>query len=309
LPLHEHPVLDVQTDMARVSVIGIAAGETPWLEVVGHNPAAISANVEVDASGGTTHVRISGIGHGDPMWWNGPWWEAAFWDSRFLKNLKAFGVSVVAHVPRDVRGRLRSNAGRMHVERLTGCDLAIEADAGSLNVEDVIGRLKLATQAGRIEAHRIGGTLDIATSAGSVRAEITSLAAGTHRIRTNVGAVRLELARGLPVRIVARTTMGAARVDFPSTDDAPAVLDIEAAVGAIRVTAAATSYDETAVPSGPYRTPASPNVDASGAPVPPSPNVHAPSSDDEIEQILHRVADGSITPEAARDLLRALGVT
>ncbi len=300
LPLHEHPVLDLQTDMARVSVVGIAPGQAPWLEVTSHHHEPTGANVDVDASGGTTRVHISGIGHLDSTWWNGLWWEAAFWDSRFWK--KAFRVSLVLHVPRDVRGRLRLNAAKMRVENLSGCDLAIDADAGSLDIEDVEGTLKLATQAGRIEAVRIGGTLDISTSAGSVRAEITSLSPGTHRIRTNVGAVRLELARGMPVRIAARTTMGATRIDFPTTDDAPALLDIEADLGAIRVTSASRSYDSrAAVPAGPYRTAASPAE--GGSPVPQTSSALAPSSDEEIESILQRVADGSITPEAARESL------
>ncbi len=89
--------------------------------------------------------------------------------------------------------------------------------------------------------------------------------------------------------------MGATRIDFPITADAAALLDIEADLGAIRVVESSRTYDAgIIVPAGPYRT---------AAPV------SSAVPDVEIEHVLERVADGSITPEAARDLLRALGVT
>jgi hypothetical protein len=308
LALDEHPRLDLQTDMARVSVVGIAPGEAPWLEVKSEDAEEIPP-VEVEAEGGTTRVRISGLArgwptwpdrplrhpnpHAGPGWWNGPWWDPSFWDKRRWK--KSFHVHAIAHVPLDVRGRVRSNAAKMHISGLTGCDLAVETDAGYLAMEDVSGTLRLSTQAGRIDAHRISGSLDITTSAGAVTAEVLALSPGTHRIRTNVGAVRLELARGMPVRVAARTTMGSTRVEFPTSEDAPALLDVEADLGAIRIVESLRHWNEAAsVPAGPYRTSASP---------------HPPPNDEEIERILSRVADGSITPEAARDLLRALGVT
>jgi hypothetical protein len=304
LPLVDHPRLELEADLARVSVVGVATGETPWLEVESDDPHVLPL-VDVEGEGRTTRVRISGAHRGEPPlshpapdtgpgWWRGPWWSAAFWDRRRWK--KAFHVNVVAHVPRDVKGAVRSNAAKMRVADLFGCDLVIETDAGYLSIEDVSGALKLATQAGRIDARRISGSLDIATSAGAVSAEVLSLAPGTHRIRSNVGSVQLELARGMPVRVAARTTMGATRVDFPTTDDAPALLDIEADLGAIRVIESSRVWEQGSMAAGPYRTP------STGI-------ARSEENEEEIARILSRVADGSITPETARDLLRALGVT
>ena len=287
LPL-ENRSLDVYTDMARVTLVPVQAGEKPWLELRDAQE-HVAPGVQVDEDGDRTRVRISGLAGDHGAWWSGPWWEAMFWK-------KAFRSNVVLHVPVDVRGRLRSNASRMHIEHLRGCDLDVETDAGSLTVDSVTGRLRLATQAGRIEAKRIGGALDLSTSAGAIFADVVSLCDGTHPIRTNVGAVRLELARELDVRIEARTSMGATRIEFPSSDDAPAVLDIEADLGAIRVTKSSRPAEVISSGEGPYRT-AWTQVAAH------------PTSDEEIERILSRVADGSITPEAARDLLRELGVT
>jgi len=293
LPLLEHPRLELATDFARLTIVPTEKGESPWLEVTPERRHDVVPPVEVDGSGGTTRVQIATAWGGDPSWWSGPWWESAFWEKRFWK--KGMRVSVVAHVPPNVQGHIRSNAAKVHVYGLVGCDLAVESDAGLLSIEDVSGRLKLSTQAGRIDARRIAGAIDIESNAGAVTAEVLSLSPGTHRLRTNVGAVRLELARGMPVRIAARTTMGATRVDFPSDDDAPAVLDVEADLGAIRIVESSRRWENAPAEGGPYRSP------AAAAP--------SPAHDEEVQRILERVADGSITPEAARDLLRALGVT
>lgn len=299
LPLGEHPRLELTTDFARLSVVPVLAGETPWLDVFpahphhhGHGHGAPPPPVEVDGDGGTTRVRIAGPWAG-ASWWSGPWWEQAFWEKTFWKM--AARVVVVAHVPAGIEGAIRSSAGKVQVSGLSGCDLALDTDAGAVLVEDVSGRLKLSTQAGRIDARRVSGSLDITSNAGAVTAEVLALAPGAHHVRTSVGAVRLELARGMPVRIDARTTMGATRVDFPSVADAPAVLDVEADLGAIRVIESSRAWDGTAAPGGPYRAPA---------------RASAPSlaRDEEVQRVLERVADGSITPEVARELLRALGV-
>ncbi len=295
LPLAEHPRLELETDIARVHVRATAPGESPYLEVTPDHPMPPQAMppVEIDGARGTTRVRVVGTWAGDPSWWSGPWWESSFWEKKFWK--RGLRVNVVAHVPANVVGKIQSSAAKLSVSGLVGCDLAIETAAGSLAVEDCSGALRLATDAGRIDARRISGSIDIATSAGAVTAEVLSLSPGTHRVRTNVGAVRLELARGMPVRIAARTTMGATRVDFPTSEDAAALLDIEADLGAIRVLESTRTWDGAlAQAAGPYRT--------AGAPGEPS-----ESATEEVEKILQRVADGSLSPEAARELLRALG--
>ena len=103
LPL-EHQSLDLQTDVARVTVIPVGPGQKPWLEVQGGH--GDGPGVEVDTGPLVTRVRISGFGHGhtkdEQSWWNGPWWDTTFWDKRFWK--KAWHAHVILHVPAaDVR--------------------------------------------------------------------------------------------------------------------------------------------------------------------------------------------------------------
>lgn len=298
LPLHEHPRLDVEADFIHVAIAPVADGEAPFAELVGSRS---DARAVVSADGGTTRVRLAYAGqhareeaHGAYRpWWDGKFWDPTWWEGRWKEEHHG---KLVLHVPRDAEVRLRSNAGRVHVERLWGCDLSVEAHAGRVTLDDVSGRISLATQAGRIDGHRVGGTLDVSTSAGAVRLDIAFLAAGAHRIRTSMGAVRVALARGMPVRIDATTTLGSARVDFPSAEDAPALLSVEADLGAIRIAASDATWREVVEPPArpasdvPYRTPAT-----------------ASSQDPEVQKILERVANGSLSPGDAHELLRAIG--
>jgi hypothetical protein len=310
LPLAQHPFLELTSDFVYLSIVPIAPGEQPFVELLGRSQHEYKIDVRGDA--GTTTVRLDHAGH-DPRWPHrihphhehhhghrrderrrehrreDRWWEGAFWERRFGRHARAH---VVAHVPANVRAKVHSAAARVDVARLAGCELTVDLDAGALTLDDIAGRIALSTSAGRIDGRGLRGSIDVSTSAGAVRLELLALDPGTHRIRTNMGAAHVELADGMPVQIDTRTAMGSSRVDAPSTRGAAAILDVEADLGAIRVSRsrrAWTPKPPIVKADGPYRTAAEPQDDA------------------EIAAILAKVADGSLSPTAARDLLRAMG--
>lgn len=304
LPLAEHPFLDIDSDFAFVAVVPTTAGEDPFLEISG--AATLGGDgptlgFDIQAKDGTTSVRIHGAARAiEDRITSGRFWEANFWEKRRWHG--HFRTQIVAHVPRNVRMRIRSAAARVHVEQLAGCDLSISTNAGALFLEDVVGRLALTTEAGRIDGRRVGGTIDASTSAGAISLEILSLDPGTHRIRTNMGAARVDLAQGMPVQIDTRTAMGSSRVDFRSIKGAAAILELEADLGAIRVRASRHRWDAneattTVADHGtPYRAPGN-VVDA-----------HSDAAaDEDVKRVLERVADGTLAPADARELLRAMG--
>lgn len=304
LPLAEHPFLDIDSDFAFVAVVPTTAGEDPFLEISG--AATLGGDgptlgFDVQGKDGTTSVRIHGAARAiEDRITSGRFWEANFWEKRRWHG--HFRTQIVAHVPRNVRMRIRSAAARVHVEQLSGCELSISTNAGALFLEDVVGRLTLTTEAGRIDGRRVGGTIDASTSAGAISLEILSLDPGTHRIRTNMGAARVDLAQGMPVQIDTRTAMGSSRVDFRSVKGAPAILELEADLGAIRVRASRHRWDAnetgtTVADHGtPYRAPGN-VVDAH----------EDAATDEDVKRILERVADGTLAPADARELLRAMG--
>jgi hypothetical protein len=206
---------------------------------------------------------------------------------------------IVALVPENVVARLTTSAGRLSVSRLRGAALEIHTDAGSVELDDVSGRMRLTTSAGRIEGRGLSGAIDATTDAGSIQLEIAHLDAGRHEITTSVGSVRLELARGLPALIHARATMGSAKVDVRSTPGAAAVLEVSADLGSVRVRESSRTYEGAVPPivapppveAGPFRTMDRP----------------APLPKETLDRILARVASGELSPESASQLLRALG--
>jgi hypothetical protein len=299
LPLDAHPRLELDADFLHVAIVPVEPGEAPFVEVLGE----MASTLDLSAGDGTTRVRLA---HARPHgglerstfrpWWDGRFWDASFWEQRWKEDRHG---KLRFHVPRDAQLRILSNAGRIHVERLWGCDLSVEAHAGRVTLDEVSGRLRLETQAGRIDGHGIGGTLDLTTSAGAVKLDVAFLAAGRHHIRTSMGAVRVALARGMPVHIDAKTSLGSARVDFPSLADADASLFVEADLGAIRVGPSDATWCGVVEP--PFAEPAPKGGDAYRSPGAPT--------DAELQKILGRVADGSLSPQAARELLRALGIS
>lgn len=294
LPLDQHPALEVTAEMAMISIVPTRLGEKPFVEVLG----ASRIEVNIRGEGGTTHVHLE-------------------------QDVGFFGFGrdksrTVLHVPGDVRVRVRTEAGRLRAERLHGCRLTIETDAGEVQLRDVHGAMRVLTGAGKIDGEALAGSFDFATTAGAIYLDVVAFDPGKHRVTTSVGAVKVDLARGLAVNIDARTTMGTARVVYPSQRDAPAILDIEADVGAIKVRESSRlGIAVDGAERGPYRTAdvvaarASAPIanestpDATSSAAAPSPNV--PRDDSQLDAILRRVADGSLSPRDAGSLLRALG--
>ena len=304
LPLAEHPLLDLESDFALIWVE--PTDGTPYIELVGEAPLP---ELTVEGVGGTTRVRASGLGltdHGDrggERLRRGGFWEGSFWERRRWK--KHFQVQLVVHVPADVRARIRPAAAFVHVERLRGCQLDIHADAGALVLEDVSGRLILETEAGRIDGTGLSGSITASTGAGAIRLEIAHLDPGRHHVRTNMGAAIIEVAKNLPVQIDTRTAMGSSRVNAVSTRGANAVLDVEAELGAIRVHTSRHTWVAPPIAASPP-SPASASSDS------PYRSPRAPGSstdDDTLDQILTRVAEGSLSKTDARELLRSMGWT
>jgi hypothetical protein len=295
LPLDEHPLLDLESDFSRIAIVAVAPGETPFVEVIGHGPG--SPPVHVRGENGVTRVRLDlPWTTTREKWWEGSFWEAGFWEKRVFGKGAA---RVVLHVPSNVRAKIRSAAARIDVRDLSGCDLSLDADAGAITLVRVGGKLTLSTQAGRIDGRDIEGALSVSSSAAAVRLDVLSLDPGTHRISANMGSVRIGLAQGMPVRIDAKTQMGSSRIEYPSSREARAILEIEADLGSIRVSPSERKF-RTRESASPPPSEGSPYRESAERETP-----HVPNA--ELEAILARVADGSLSPAAAKELLRGLG--
>lgn len=253
------------------------------------------ARVEIDGINGENPLRVNelnGTLQLDVNWFSGEE-VVSDWPMRGLfggppRRLRLF-------VPPQVRLRISSNAGRVRCTNLSG-ELEVRSDAGRIDVDGFTGALRIHGNAGRISGTNLAGSLQVESNAGSVQLEIAELSPGTHRVQTHIGSARIELARGMPVRLDARTSMGSARMDFPSDPASPRVLELSADLGSVRV-----RPSERAWAGGEPRP-----VQVQAIEVAQEAQATL-ATEDNLEQILARVATGALSPARARELLQALG--
>src|SRR5262245_39324297 len=103
LPLQPGSWLDLETDLAAVELVPVAAGEEPDVELIGDEPLP-ELTLTVDESGGGRIVRLRGGVLGPDLeerFVRSRVWEGRFWER--LRWRKHFHLQLIFHVPRDVR--------------------------------------------------------------------------------------------------------------------------------------------------------------------------------------------------------------
>lgn len=297
LPFGPIPVLELSADMAAITLVPVEPGGAPRL--VAEGKLAKKMRPEIQRDGDTLHVRVE---------WQG--------DLDLLRSFWGWGgkLRLTAYLPHGVRATVRADAGRLRARDLDGCELSLHAEAGTVDIENVRGRILVRASAGKIEGRGLSGSFDVEANAGEIRLGIVGLDPGQHRVRTSMGAAKIDLARGLAVRIEPRASVGEAKVDYPETPGAAAVLEVSTELGAVRVRSSsepAIAIAPSPQQGTPYRElPVSapePSVagDASGAVGAPFDGSAVP--EDALERVLVMVAKGKLSPRDAGELIRALG--
>ncbi len=284
LPFSDLPQLVLDTQGSVVEVQGISPGEEPSIEVRG-NP------VKVENVDGVVRLT-SAWGMGDQR--------------------------MTLRVPQNLRATINCDMGKLRVSHLAGCDLTLSSNAGTVDLRDARGRFTLRANAGEIRAEGVGGTFEVEASTGSVRLAIVALDAGTHRIHSTMGSVKVDLAPGIDVRIESRTTMGSTRTQYPNNPNAAAHLLLEAELGSVKVreASAASTRDDRHGDWPDWRrwwANAAAAIERTvmapahfGQPPQPQPAVREDPSP-ELLKILGMVELGTLTPEQADKLIRAVG--
>ena len=209
LPFGDNPVLDFEASASQLEVVPVDPGEAPCLEFDG------AIQPEVRREGEVVVVRPSSRG---------------FWGA-----FEMGGHKMTLRVPAQLKARFAADMGRLTVRNLAGCDLDISTSAGSLELHDVRGRMKLKANAGQIRGEALGGTFWVECDAGSARLGIVALDPGEHYVHSNMGSVKIDLAPGLDVRIEARTVMGSTRTKYPTNPKSLTVLKLEAELGSVKI--------------------------------------------------------------------------
>jgi hypothetical protein len=326
LPFAERPVLEFEANASTIEVVPLEPGGKPRIEA-----RRAGTQLEVKQVGETVVVRM-GM---DNPWGGNPFdrVQAAHDEhmSRHGRRVerererdrergrsplgeeivrgiaeavfnRRFGGAFTLYVPANVQARLTCNMGEVEVRGLAGCDVGVFTNAGSLIIDECRGRFQLRAKAGRILCRRVAGTFDIESGMGEAMLDIVALDPGVHRVVSTMGSVKVELAPGLDVKIDSRTVMGSTRTRYPSRNDAPATLRVEAELGSVKVREGSAYVD---LRHGDWPDWRKQWKDAAPPPVqdvPPSPE----SEGSELRKILDLVQQKKVSPEEAERLISAL---
>lgn len=277
LPFGESPVLDFEAAASQLEVVPTLPGEEPCLEVDG------ALDPEVKREGEVVRVHPNTRG---------------FWGAFELG-----GHKMTLRVPAQLKARFAADMGRLTIARLAGCDLDVSMSAGSLELTDVRGRMKLRANAGQIRGEGLGGTFWVECGAGSARLGIVALDPGEHHVHSNMGSVRIDLAPGLDVRIDARTVMGSTRTKYPTNPKSLTVLKLEAELGSVKISEGSGYADPRHGDWPDWRK----LWEAAGDLMTARPAMKAAAAGpEELRQILAMVEAGKINAAEAERLIRAI---
>lgn len=287
IPLGPCKMLSLRATFADIQIIPVAQGQPPCI-IAAHGYQLDPQSIQVNVDGEHTSVTIT---NSISSWWR------SFWERRT-------GRLLVLSVPRDVDAEIHTSAGRVRVSQLQGCKLLIANEAGSTRLEDVSGKMTLSSEAGEIRGDNLAGSFDITASAGEVRLSILDVDPGEHRIQASMGAIKLLLAKGLPLSFEPHAPLGSVRLLYPATANAPARFVLTADLGEIKV----REHSRAGEHHG--RRASYAHTELRGDPLPrpeESPYRSASALEPEtLERILAKVADGTLPPQTAAELIRAL---
>ena len=307
LPFGDFAEIDFHADAFSVIVEPVEDGGTPRIET--SHKSRKAPDIQISREGNVVRVHI-GLTRGIPFIDWIPW---------------SSGSTIVLRVPADIRGRIHTGAGTLRAHDLTGCQLELATDAGTIDAQRIQGNLRMMTAAGTIDGSDLAGTLDVETSAGTIDLSIIALDPGTHRVHTSAGTVRVDLARDIEARIEANSSFGGARVKFPSSPDAAANLVVTSDAGTVRVREShshlhrGAHHHEWRKHKAEWRQQhVHGNPWAKGSPYRQAPPPAAQPlvvqsaasnavNDAELDRVLKMVAEGTLSPEDAGEILRALG--
>jgi hypothetical protein len=279
--------LSLHAAFADIQIVPAAEGQSPCI-IAAHGYQLDPQSIQISINGDHTSVNVS---NSISSWWR------SFWERRT-------GRLLVLYVPRDVDAEIHTSAGRVRVSQLRNCTLLVANEAGSTRLEDVHGKLTLSSEAGEIRGDNLSGSFDVTASAGEVRLSVLDVDPGEHRIQASMGAIKLLLAKGLPVSFEPHAPLGSVRLSYPATAGAPARFVLTADMGEIKV----REYTKTAEHS--ERRAYHIHAELRGEPQPrPEENPYRSASTIEpetLDRILAKVADGTLQPQTAAELIRAL---
>lgn len=116
-------------------------------------------------------------------------------------------------VPKEYDIDIRTGGGSIEIENLVG---KVEAytSGGSIKLGEITGDVDVKTSGGSIKVEEVAGNIDAHTSGGSIKAKLSKQPTEDCRLTTSGGSVRAYLASDIAVDLNASTSGGRVSTEF-----------------------------------------------------------------------------------------------
>jgi hypothetical protein len=239
VPLLAGPVVAAEFDQ-RVPAepggrlrIDLSGGE---VEIEGHDEDSVrveasasgpgSNAVEFELSGDPRDLRLRSSRRGIAGWFGGRVRVRVRVPEEFSLDVRTSGGSIEVE---EVRGRveLRTSGGNVEVSKIEG-PVELRTSGGSIEAEVIEGDLRAETSGGSIEVKEIDGRVDVKTSGGSLQIHDVD---GAVRARTSGGTISVRFS-GAPEGDI-ETSGGWIEIEYPEGDGFE--LDAESSGGRVEL--------------------------------------------------------------------------
>ena len=123
-------------------------------------------------------------------------------------------VTYKVTLPESYNVDLNTRAGSIEIENLIG-KVDAHTSGGSISLEDVQGNIDINTSGGSINLENIMGSIDAHTSGGGINLKLLESPTKDSKIRTSGGSITAYLAKNIAVDISAKTSGGRVSSELP----------------------------------------------------------------------------------------------
>ncbi len=133
--------------------------------------------------------------------------------SGFGFGSRSIRVTYKVTLPESYNLNLDTSGGSIEIEDLKG-KVNAHTSGGSISVEDVEGDVNIKTSGGSLELENIIGEINAKTSGGSIKLKLPKNPAKDAKVKTSGGSITAYLAKDVAVNLTAKTSGGRVSSEF-----------------------------------------------------------------------------------------------
>jgi hypothetical protein len=177
------------------------------IEIDTHAKKSVLVEVKIDGKN-EDDLQVNMKHSGDNVSINGDFDRSGFgFGSTNIRVL--YKVTLPEHYNIDID----TSGGSIEIENLIG-KVDAHTSGGSISVEDIEGNVDIKTSGGSLNIENISGAIDAHTSGGSIKIKLPNGPTEDSKMKTSGGSITAYLAKDVAIDLVAKTSGGRVSSDF-----------------------------------------------------------------------------------------------